>query len=417
MHQTKPPVLNQNSLTKSLRFASFRFALKKMSIIEQTIAIEEMPISKKETLPTKYDKVLSIVFWTLRTIHGSGILSPESYNAAIEQMCIKASIADKALFFETYYTETSSLKKEMNKLLHPKTDKKQKTEKPKNIDGKRGRKAKTIEIIHNVQDELIDSLVQLTYQPEPLEERTQIVAPSGKEPAPIVTITEEPPKKEKTKRVRKPKNQEPSLTINPSGKEPEPEPSRRVERTLNPSGKEPEPEPLEERTLNPSGKEPEPEPSRRVERTLNPSGKEPEPEPSRRVERTLNPSGKEPVPIVTITEEPPKKEKAKRVRKPKNIPEPQPEQEEEPSQTLNTYVNETVATEEKPANTISNDDDDADVDFELATINIDGVDYLVDISSYNDPLVSSCLLYSDTDPDTDHPIGSFNKIYKNVSLI
>jgi hypothetical protein len=359
--------------------------------------------AKNETLGAKYENILAVVFWTLQSLNTSGILSRENYDTAIEKMHVVGSISDQKDFFEGYISNVKTLKKEITQL--KKTDAKKLTNTP--VKPKRGRKAKKVEVVNNVQDELIGKLVALangeSSDPEPQPESvavSQLLVETA-----IVSEPQSEVKKDKVARTRKTKS------VDVQSENAVSKPAARTRKTKSAEV------PLENVVSN------EIVPQEVVSNEIVPQ------------EVVLEEVVLEEVAILPTTRPTttaPKR--APRTRKTKSADLPLENavsneiviHEVVVSTTTKRQVGRGETTKSNknkqthintppiPLNQKLDEDDDEEIQ-ELVPFSIDDRNFLVDLKAYNDPLVISCLLYSDNDDPT--PIAQLNKSSKVISSI
>jgi hypothetical protein len=442
----------------------------------------------KPALAGKYDKLALSSYWTVHVLNQNGILIGSAFDEALASLHLRDSdVESQTIFFDTFFQDNHIFKKQLKDL------RKGKNAEKKNGGGggggPRGRKAKTVEVIHNVQDQLISTLVALA-NAEPL-------------PLPLQQPLSEPilePKEHKTKRTYKKKNLVPTVEpvietpVEPVIETPvEPvietpvEPV--IETPVEPVIEAPvEPvietpvEPVIETPVEPVIETPvEPVIEAPISQTLD-SFKESKEKKTKRIYKKKNivPTAEHaPITTLAVTEPIPElasepfiqdthgienkepildsnKEKVKRApRKKKNDANVSTEtdantstENKEPildsnkektkraprkkkndtssdvstkvstdvSTNLSTEVSSEVDTEQTLISVCIQENSDSFQPFELSSFHFDGIDYLIHFKAYTDPLVITCHLFSDTDPDFQNPIGIFDKVLKTVQM-
>jgi len=403
--------------------------------------ILSQPVAKKVSLSSKYDRVISTVFWTMRSLNQNGILVGDAYDSAIDMMHLKTTdVDDQTTFFETFFENLSDLKKELKVLR--KGGKKvvtKRTKQNKNDEAEeggvgakkpaRGRKAKTVEIVRNVQDELIGKLVALANgeptqtmdQVEPTQTMDQVeptqtmdqVEPAQTmdqviqnecliepltEPVIVPALTEV---KTKKRAPRKPKSAKEPIVTEPIV-EPVTEP---IVAAVTEVVTEPVTEPIVEAVTEPV-----------VEAVTEPIVEDVKTK--KRAPRKTK-SAKEPIVIEPVIVEPiveDVKTKKRAPRKPKSAKEPvviEPVVEPVVIEPVVEQVVEPIVVESESESELEAEEEE----IEFANLPIDGRNFLVDLASYQDSLVQTCFLFSEDDPDISKPVASFHKISKIVSFL
>jgi hypothetical protein len=377
-------------------------------IAMNVVPVEEVktPRVRAPVLPAKYDKVLFVSFWTLQSLLSEGILSQDAFDRAIQHMHILDSLESQTQFFETFYNSTKELKKDLRKIKTPpkktrasavtkkmsalpvsenleenvekQTKSSKKATKEPKEKGKRGRKAKVVEVVNDVQDELIGKLIALAnsdnHVVEPIVEEVveevvveEVVVEEVVEP--IVEEVVEEVVKEVVKVEKTPKKRASTKKSKNAAIEVVSEEQKQVqEEVLNVVTSI-----VTEEQIVPIMEEPVIE---KPEKTVK-----------KRATKKADSGDKE--------EKTPKKRGQKKV----DIVEPVKQME-------NTLV------EVQPGLS-----DSAEQEWKVATLPIDDKTFVVDINAFKDPLVQTCYLYSDTDPDILHPIASFSKLHKTVTYL
>jgi hypothetical protein len=333
-------------------------------------------------------------------------------------MHVVGSISDQKDFFEGYISNVKTLKKEITQL--KKTDAKKLTNTP--VKPKRGRKAKKVEVVNNVQDELIGKLVALangeSSDPQPQPESvavSQLLVETA-----IVSEPQSEVKKDKVARTRKTKSvdvQSENAVSKPAARTRKTKsaevplenvvsneivPQEVVSNEIVPQEVVLEEVVLEEVVLEEVVLEEVVLEEVAILPTTRPTTTAPKRAPRTRKTKSadlpLENAVSNEIVLHEVVVSTTTKRQAGRGETTKS------------NKNKQTHIN----TPPIPLNQKLDEDDDEEIQ-ELVPFSIDDRNFLVDLKAYNDPLVISCLLYSDNDDPT--PIAQLNKSSKVISSI